>query len=57
VFIGDVAVGIAKGVNRDGAGRCNFYFYMSTDYLPPPWRLLVTGDVSRQRPGRPASAR
>ena len=20
---------------------CLFYYYMSTDYLPPPWRLLV----------------
>jgi streptogrisin C len=50
VFSGDVAFGVAKGVNRDNSGRCLFYYYMSTDYLPPPWRLLTVGDVSRQRP-------
>jgi hypothetical protein len=55
VFSGDVAFGIAKGINRDDAGRCLFYYYMSTDYLPPPWRLLTVGDVTRQRSGRPAS--
>ena len=41
VFSGGVAFGIAKGVNRTAAGQCIFYYYMSTDYLPPPWRLLV----------------
>lgn len=41
VFIGGVAFGIAKGINRTPAGQCRFYYYMSTDYLPPPWRLLV----------------
>ena len=45
VFSGDVAFGIAKGINRDEAGRCLFYYYMSTDYLPPPWRVLTAGDV------------
>ncbi len=40
VFSGGVAYGIAKGVNRTSSGRCLFYYYMSTDYLPPPWRLL-----------------
>lgn len=52
VFSGEVAFGIAKGVNRDAAGRCLFYYYMSTDFLPPPWRLLTAGDVS-PRPERP----
>ena len=33
------------------AGRCIFYYYMSTDYLPPPWRLL-TSATSPRRPGR-----
>jgi hypothetical protein len=42
VFSGGVAFGIAKGVNRSSDGRCLFYYYMSTDYLPAPWRLLVT---------------
>lgn len=41
VFSGMIALGIAKGINRTPAGRCNFYYYMSTDLLPPPWRLLV----------------
>jgi hypothetical protein len=43
VFSGGVAFGIAKGVNRTAGGRCLFYYYMSTDYLPPPWRLLTAG--------------
>ena len=45
VFSGNVAFGIAKGINRSSAGRCNFYYYMSTDYLPPPWRLLTAGEA------------
>jgi hypothetical protein len=53
VFSGEVAFGIAKGINRDSAGRCLFYYYMSTDYLPPPWRLLTSGDVTRRREDRP----
>ena len=46
VFSGDIAFGITKGGSggrnsgRDGAARCNFYFYMSTDFLPVGWRLL-----------------
>ncbi len=51
VFSGGVAFGIAKGVNRTAAGQCIFYCYMSTDYLPPPWRLLVATRL--QRPDRP----
>ena len=49
VFSGGVAFGIAKGINRDDSGRCLFYYYMSTDYLPQPWRLLTAGDVSARR--------
>jgi hypothetical protein len=48
VFSGSVAFGIAKGVNRTAAGQCLFYYYMSTDYLPPPWRLLVAGPKLRR---------
>lgn len=49
VFSGSVAFGIAKGINRTPSGQCNFYYYMSTDYLPPPWRLMVAGDVTPPR--------
>jgi streptogrisin C len=57
VFSGTVAFGIAKGVNRAASGRCNFYYYMSTDYLPPPWRLMTARDsISRSR-GRPGPGR
>ena len=49
VFSGAIAFGIAKGVNRTAAGQCLFYHYMSTDYLPPPWRLLVGGGSIRRR--------
>ena len=53
VFSGNVAFGIAKGINRSSAGRCNFYYYMSTDYLPPPWRLMTGGEVIPPRADRP----
>jgi hypothetical protein len=55
VFSGSVAFGLAKGINRDDGGRCLFYYYMSTDYLPAPWRVLTSGDVTPQRSGRRAS--
>lgn len=55
VFVGNVAFGIAKGINRNEGGRCVFYYYMSTDYLPPPWRLLTTRDVPPATP-RPRAA-
>ena len=48
VFSGGIAFGIAKGVNRTSDGRCLFYYYMSTDYLPPPWRLLVVAPTLRR---------
>ena len=48
VFSGTVAFGIAKGVNRTDSGQCLFYYYMSTDYLPPPWRLLVAAPSRRR---------
>ena len=41
VFAGTTAFGIVKGGNYASDGRCNFYFYMSTDYLPPGWSLLL----------------
>ena len=51
VFSGEIAFGIAKGVNNSN-GRCLFYYYMSTDYLPHPWRPLVVSDLD-QRAHRP----
>jgi hypothetical protein len=40
VFRGGTAFGILKGGSYAGGGRCNFYYYMSTDYLPDGWSLL-----------------
>jgi len=40
IFSGSVAFGIVKGGNYSRSGRCNFYYYMSTDYLPEGWSLL-----------------
>ena len=51
VFSGEIAFGVAKGVNRTGSGQCLFYYYMSTDYLPAPWRVLTAG--AARLPGRP----
>lgn len=41
VFSGTIAFGIANGANCGPGGRCNFYFYMSTDYLPVGWVLTT----------------
>jgi len=40
VFSGDIAFGITKGGSGGRGTKCNFYFYMSTDFLPVGWRLL-----------------
>lgn len=40
IFNGNVAYGIIKGGNYSRSGTCNFYYFMSTDYLPDEWRLL-----------------
>ncbi len=47
VFVGTTAFGILKGGNYAADGRCNFYYYMSTDYLPPGWSLLLAQDLAR----------
>jgi hypothetical protein len=47
VFSGDVAYGITKGGSGGRLARCNFYFYMSTDFLPAGWRLLRSGVADR----------
>lgn len=41
VFSGTTAFGIVKGATFRPDGSCAFYFYMSLDYLPTPWRLLT----------------
>ena len=46
VFAGTTAFGILKGGNYASDGRCNFYYYMSTDYLPPGWSLLMSGGAA-----------
>jgi hypothetical protein len=40
VFLGSVAFGILKGASYAASGRCDFYYYMSTDFLPEGWSLL-----------------
>jgi streptogrisin C len=40
VFAGTTAFGILKGGSYRRDGSCTFYYYMSTDYLPPGWTLL-----------------
>ncbi|HEX4693353.1 hypothetical protein [Sphingomonas sp.] len=42
VFIGTTAMGILKGATYHGAA-CMFYFYMSVDYLPKGWSLVMGG--------------
>ena len=44
VFLGTVAVGITKGGSGNSA-RCNFYYFMSTDFVPDGWRLLHVQDA------------
>ena len=40
VFSETIAFGIVKGGSYRRDGSCSFYFYMSTDYLPPGWTLM-----------------
>jgi len=42
VFIGTTALGIVKGGgSHSRSGKCDYWFYMSTDYLPEGWSLLT----------------
>ncbi|HEX7693836.1 MAG TPA: hypothetical protein VF409_05060 [Sphingomonas sp.] len=41
VFSGTTALGILKGATYRPDGTCAFYFYMSVDYLPQPWSLVL----------------
>ena len=40
VFAGTTAFGILKGSSYRTSGACNYYYFMSTDYLPDGWTLL-----------------
>ncbi|GGB40115.1 hypothetical protein GCM10011380_31960 [Sphingomonas metalli] len=50
VFLGTVALGLVKGGSYRPDGSCAFYFYMSTDYLPAPWRLLTAESMAALPP-------
>ena len=52
VFNGTIAFGIAKGGNYSRSGRCNFYYYMSTDYLPEGWSLSIAKPAAISAPVR-----
>lgn len=41
VFSGEVALGIVKGGTYRSDGSCAMYYYMSLDYLPTGWSLLL----------------
>ncbi len=43
VFSGTAALGILKGATYRPDGSCAFYFYMSVDYLPRGWSLVLGG--------------
>ena len=40
IFLGTIAFGMTKAGSYTADGTCKLYYYMSTDYLPPGWRLL-----------------
>ncbi|WP_404334945.1 hypothetical protein AB2M62_14800 [Sphingomonas sp. MMS12-HWE2-04] len=46
VFSGTTAFGVVKGASYRRDGSCAFYFYMSLDYLPAPWTLVVEPDLA-----------
>jgi streptogrisin C len=55
IFAGTVAFGIVKGGHYAADGRCSYYYYMSTDYLPQGWRLLHRGDRLARAPAAPTT--
>ncbi|WP_179641010.1 hypothetical protein [Sphingomonas guangdongensis] len=46
VFLGTTAHGLVKGGSYRADGSCAFYFYMSIDQLPSPWRVLTASDAA-----------
>ncbi len=55
VFSGTTALGVVKGASYRPDGSCAFYFYMSLDYLPAPWSLLVDKAATSPRAALPAA--
>lgn len=56
VFVGTTAIGLLKGGSYRADGSCGFYFYMSVDYLPTGWRLLMAPPIGGlPTPAPPAS--
>jgi hypothetical protein len=50
VFIGTTALGIIKGGgSHSRSGGCNYWFYMSTDFLPDGWSVLTGDSAPPQR--------
>jgi hypothetical protein len=41
IFAATTAFGIVKGGSYTPTGACSFYYYLSTDYLPDGWSLLL----------------
>lgn len=50
VFLGATAIGIVKGGSYQPGGTCDFYFYMSVDYLPEGWRLKLDRPLPSVQP-------
>ena len=49
VFIGTTALGLVKGASYAADGGCNFYYFMSTDFLPEGWSVMKAGsEAGRQ---------
>lgn len=46
VFLGTTAIGLLKGGSYRPDGSCVFYYYMSLDFLPDGWRLLVAAPTA-----------
>lgn len=50
VFIGTTAIGIFKGGSGTRSARCNFYYFMSIDFLPAGWSLLLKDPLDEPAP-------
>ena len=53
VFSGTTAFGILKGGSYRGNGSCAFYFYMSVDYIPVGWSVLLAAPDGTYPPPAP----